>query len=122
MKQCTCYALRAIDCTCKPPEYGELYTSPKAKQKQDGSLINEGTKTKQEPVAYLMGDYFEFAEHAEEYEKKNGTPLYTHPQPKREWVGLTPEEEEEIITKAHFGAGWRFYIRKTEDKLKEKNA
>ena len=41
--------------------------------------------------------------------------------PKREWVGLTPEEEEEIITKAHTGAGWRFYIRETEKRLKEKN-
>jgi hypothetical protein len=40
---------------------------------------------------------------------------------KRTWVGLTPEEEEEIITKAHSGAGWRFYIRETEDKLREKN-
>lgn len=34
MKQCTCYALRAIDCTCKPAKYGELYTSPTAKQEQ----------------------------------------------------------------------------------------
>ena len=41
--------------------------------------------------------------------------------PKREWVKLTPEEEEEIITKTHSGAGWRFYIRETEAKLKEKN-
>jgi hypothetical protein len=46
--------------------------------------------------------------------------LFTHP-PQRTWVGLTPEEEEEIITKAHSGAGWRFYIRETEAKLKEKN-
>ena len=34
MKQCTCYALRAVDCTCKPAKYGELYTSPTAKQEQ----------------------------------------------------------------------------------------
>jgi len=34
MKQCTCYALRAIDCTCKPAKYGELYTSPTAKKEQ----------------------------------------------------------------------------------------
>ena len=32
MKSCTCYALRAVDCTCKPAKYGELYTSPTAKQ------------------------------------------------------------------------------------------
>jgi hypothetical protein len=58
MKQCTCYALRAIDCTCKPAKYGELYTSPTAKQEQDGSLINEGTKTKQEPVAWYHAEDF----------------------------------------------------------------
>jgi hypothetical protein len=34
MKQCTCYALRAVDCTCKPAKYGELYTSPQPKQEQ----------------------------------------------------------------------------------------
>jgi hypothetical protein len=38
MKQCTCYALRAIDCTCKPAKYGELYTSPTAKQEQGEPL------------------------------------------------------------------------------------
>ena len=44
-----------------------------------------------------------------------------HPAPQRTWVGLTPEEEEEIITKAHSGAGWRFYIRETEAILKARN-
>jgi len=38
MKQCTCYALRAIDCTCKPAKYGELYTTPTAKQEQGEPL------------------------------------------------------------------------------------
>jgi hypothetical protein len=28
------------------------------------------------------------------------TPLYTHPQPKREWVGLTPEEEDALVEQA----------------------
>ncbi len=48
-------------------------------------------------------------------------PRGKHSLPQRTWVGLTPEEEEEIITKAHNGAGWRFYIREAEAKLKEKN-
>lgn len=56
-----------------------------------------------------------------DYNLRKGDKVYAEP-PQRTWVGLTPEEEEEIITKAHFGAGWRFYIRKTEAKLKEKNA
>ena len=61
----------------------------------------------------------EFDRIAHEIEMKKGQP-YVYA-PKREWVGLTPEEEEEIITKAHLGAGWRFYIREAEAKLKEKN-
>jgi len=42
MKQCTCYALRAIDCTCKPAEYGELYISPTAKQEQRSDSEHTG--------------------------------------------------------------------------------
>ena len=44
-------------------------------------------------------------------------PLY----PKREWVGLTYEEESELIRLAHNHAGIRFYIQAAEAKLKEKN-
>jgi hypothetical protein len=36
MKSCTCYALRAVDCTCLPAKYDEIYTTPE-----------------QEPVAWL---------------------------------------------------------------------
>lgn len=52
------------------------------------------------------------------------TPLYTHPQPKREWVGLTNEEIEAL-------AGWwpmyyqmpaiKVLVKDVEAKLKEKN-
>ena len=28
MKSCNCYALRAIDCTCLPKKYDEIYTTP----------------------------------------------------------------------------------------------
>ena len=30
------------------------------------------------------------------------TPVYTHPQPKREWVGLTDEEFDQMLTNAGF--------------------
>jgi len=40
---------------------------------------------------------------------------------KRTWVGLTYEEETELIRLAHNHAGIRFYIQATEAKLKEKN-
>jgi len=39
----------------------------------------------------------------------------------RTWVGLTYEEETELIRLAHNHAGIRFYIQATEAKLKEKN-
>jgi hypothetical protein len=37
------------------------------------------------------------------------------------WVGLTYEEESELIRLAHNHAGIRFYIQAAEAKLKEKN-
>jgi hypothetical protein len=46
--------------------------------------------------------------------------LYTHPQPKREWVGLTDDE----IDKTYETQVWdarRSYARAIEAKLKEKN-
>jgi hypothetical protein len=39
----------------------------------------------------------------------------------RPWVGLTDEEESELIRLAHNHAGIRFYIQAAEAKLKEKN-
>jgi hypothetical protein len=47
-------------------------------------------------------------------------PLYKDAQ-KRPWVGLTYEEESELIRLAHQHAGIRFYIQAAEAKLKEKN-
>jgi len=37
------------------------------------------------------------------------------------WVGLTYEEESDLIRLAHNHAGIRFYIQAAEAKLKEKN-
>jgi hypothetical protein len=37
------------------------------------------------------------------------------------WVGLTYEEESELIRLAHNHAGIRFYIQAAEAKLKDKN-
>ena len=47
-------------------------------------------------------------------------PLYMKP-PQREFVGLTYEEETELIRLAHNHAGIRFYIQAAEARLKEKN-
>jgi hypothetical protein len=47
-----------------------------------------------------------------------GDLLYTHPQPKREWVGLTDDEQEQIINTSMTPA---CAVISTEAKLKEKN-
>jgi hypothetical protein len=72
MKQCTCYALRAVDCTCKPAKYGELYTSPTAKQEQG------------EPVAWMRQDGQRVTTASDrhnypDYETRYSIPLYTTP-------------------------------------------
>jgi len=41
--------------------------------------------------------------------------------PQRTWVGLTYEEETELIRLAHNHAGIRFYIQAAEAKLRSKN-
>ena len=51
-----------------------------------------------------------------------GTKLYTHPQPKREWVGLTDEEidqgqKESWVTKQ----AWESAVWWAEAKLRERN-
>jgi hypothetical protein len=48
-------------------------------------------------------------------------PLYTHPQPKREWVGLTEQDKEDTMEwLGHDVSSQVFYA--IEAKLKEKNA
>jgi hypothetical protein len=48
--------------------------------------------------------------------------LYTHPQPKREWVGLTDEERRIIINDWQWQEGKPYHLcLSIEAKLKEKN-
>ena len=121
MKQCTCYALRAIDCTCKPAKYGELYTSRTAKQEQC------------EPVAMQM-DVIVVNLVREGINKHRARELAEHfiktttPQ-QRTWVGLTDEEFEQLLIDAKFtrsdllmiGACVEDICNMVEAKLKEKN-
>jgi hypothetical protein len=51
---------------------------------------------------------------------KDAEPLYTHPQPKREWVGLTHEEKQKFLGGDAYGATLHD-INAIEAKLKEKN-
>lgn len=82
MKQCTCYALRAVDCTCMPAKYEEIYEIY--------------TTPDQEPVAWRTFDgeggydyrtYDTNEDYADEWEKRNPNhkgwvePLYKDPKP-----------------------------------------
>jgi hypothetical protein len=61
-----------------------------------------------------------FAKH---YPTVHTIPLYTHPQPKIEWVGLTDEELKPICDENYiaYGAYTVDFIKAIEAKLKEKN-
>ena len=83
----------------------------------------------QEPVAWGMQnddgriyDCITPEEHAR-LEGEYKVPLYTTPQPKREWVGLTDEELKPLCDVNHiiFGAYTVDFVRSIEAKLKEKN-
>jgi hypothetical protein len=133
MKQCTCYALRAVDCTCKPAKYGELYTSPTTKQEQgepvawmrmpkvgdrvvciedeDLGTVQSLTAGGSPDIKFDDGSYgtYLLREFAELFRYADTTPQ------QRTWVGLTDEDlsvcDEDGVILARY---W-------EAKLKEKN-
>jgi hypothetical protein len=111
MKQCTCYALRAVDCTCKPAKYGELYTSPQPKQEQG------------EPVAWLYPEGLKALQARKcwtAYPTKHETcdiPLYTTPQ-QRTWVDLDDDDRHELWESTD--SDWEL-MKRVEAKLKSKN-
>jgi hypothetical protein len=81
---------------------------------------------KQEPVAW-MDEYGRLLKYVDPV-CPTDTPLYTHPQPKREWVGLTDDEIEESrilwLTPKHgsvTSADVKAFVQILEAKLKEKN-
>ena len=79
---------------------------------------------KQEPVAYVEtkevhGQMCSFIYRADSTSLlPDGSKLYTHPQPKRELIGLTNDEVEELWERT--GDYGSFYLA-VDDKLKEKN-
>jgi len=117
------------------PEYGEWKDEPRhliwdnlaeyrIKPEQDGSLINEGTKTKQgKPV----GKFAKFTDGIwrEVTDGSAGVPLYTHP---KEWVGLTEYDIKGVLGLSESWVGEDCSIpdmigfaKAIEAKLKEKN-
>ena len=115
------------------PEYGEWkdelrhliwdnLAEYRIKPEQDGSLINEGTKTKQgKPVSKFAK--FTDGIWREVTDGSAGVLLYTHP---KEWVGLTKEDADSIecwfreeIENDRFSV--ENLIARIDAKLKEKN-
>jgi len=76
--------------------------------------VDETAKGEHEPVAWMWKDG---SLTSDPYEADGTwTKLYTAP-PKREWVGLTDEDYDELLTGDWGGS----LIQATEAKLKEKN-
>jgi hypothetical protein len=82
---------------------------------------------KQEPVAWVEPEFWSYLERSNcgtAYRLPDGArqPLYTTPQPQREWVGLTEEEHTQIAVDAGcMSSDWVFYGAAVERALKEKN-
>jgi hypothetical protein len=79
---------------------------------------------KQEPVAYIRKDQLQKAAHAPflcevtPEPRQDRVGIYTNPQPKREWVGLTTDEVFELAsTRLPLG----LFAKLVEAKLREKN-
>jgi len=88
------------------------------------TAIKEALETKDAPVAWgmktdgLIYDVICPAEHERE-EGEYTIPLYTHP---KEWVGLTPQERDEIQDQVYGAVPHHVaFAHAIEAKLKEKN-
>ena len=89
--------------------------------------VDETAKREHEPYGYLWFTHQmerRFTHYRPKEEQRIGevTPIYTAP-PKREWVGLTDEEIEELAKWADkHAAPWHLeFAKAVEAKLKEKN-
>jgi len=80
-------------------------------------------KTEQEPVAWMNAITKEIYWRNQINSDVPNVPLYTHPQLKREWVGLTDEEIIRIkaAIKGTLDVQFGVFARAIEAKLKEKN-
>jgi len=94
----------------------ELYEFQQATGCNSASEFKE---EKQEPVAWRhdMGEENGGWEYFEQASCDDCQPLYTHPQPKREWVGLTDDDELDWEE----GGNLKDLVKAIEAKLKEKN-
>ncbi len=82
--------------------------------------LHEALETEQEPVAWMFVNEdgeCEQIEYGPVFDDPGVTPLYAAP-PKREWVGLTDDDYEELLRTREWGVS---LIEAVEAKLKKKN-
>ena len=133
MKSCTCYALRAIDCTCLPEKYDEIYTTPDQEPVAWMHVMDntEGIKANGKGIVSITQKRkHPFGKPGVDFSKSypvTSTPLYATP-PQRTWVGLTQDEVlaigKELGLKCKLGGNPNIdfdYAEAIEAKLKEKN-
>ncbi len=78
------------------------------------------------PIRLTVGDGHSghglYVSNADYQEEGSALIVNTHPQPKREWVGLTEQEHTQIAVEAGcMSADWVFYGALIERRVKEKN-
>jgi hypothetical protein len=88
------------------------------------NALRQALEEKQEPVAWISdsptkgnGKQLHWTKSEAWRWSSNITPLYTAPT-KREWVGLTDDDYEELLRTREWGV---YLIEAVENKLKEKN-
>jgi len=131
MKQCTCYALRAVDCTCLPAKYDEIYEIYTTPEQEPVAWLH--TKIEGVAVPHRPAD---LDKHPDRWEALYKTPpscptckalsrtvmldqtSHDTTPPQRTWVGLTDEDISEIVRGTHNTGS---FVRAIEAKLKEKN-
>ena len=131
MKSCNCYALRAIDCTCLPEKYDEIYTTPDPEPVAWLHTKIEGMVVPHRPA--------DLDKHPDRWEALYKTPPPcptcealartvmldqtshdTTPPAQRQWVGLTDEDINNCCDFPLNSLGMK-HVRKIEAKLRSKN-
>ena len=123
----------ANDIPCWMADFAKQYTHPQPKQSDSVEPVGVvGMDVSRPHMRSLDGQYFGQKPDTKTVmlfkDLEVGTKLYTNPQPKREWVGLTDEDRQaafESLPDMLDGFlkkwGWLHFSKAIEAKLKEKN-
>ena len=134
MKSCTCYALWAVDCTCLPAKYDEIYEIYTTPDQEPVAWLH--TKIEGVAVPHRPAD---LDKHPDRWEALYKTPpscptckalsrtvmldqtSHDTTPPQRTWVGLTDDEWNELYDEYVPLKHYARLMEAIEAKLKEKN-